>query len=109
MQETDRLKASRNAASSVIPGKGRDSLRSSFEVFRKRKYLVLASGGVNTHKAAFLAHKPFVSVVNLVMKFQIFVFDTVPVATALAIKALLRLEIQKDSNVNVGASHTPYL
>ncbi len=43
MQETDRLKASRNAASSVIPGKGRDSLRSSFEVFRKRKYLVLAS------------------------------------------------------------------
>ena len=43
MQETDGLKASRNAASSVIPGKGRDSLRSAFEVFRKGKYLVLAS------------------------------------------------------------------
>ena len=43
MQETDRLKASRNAAFSGIPGKWRDSLQSAFEAFRKRKYLVLTA------------------------------------------------------------------
>ena len=43
MQETDRLKASRNAAFSGIPGKRRDSLQSAFEAFRKRKYLVLTA------------------------------------------------------------------
>ena len=43
MQETSRWKASRTAASSGAPGRGRDSLRSAFGLFRKRKLLVLAS------------------------------------------------------------------
>ena len=43
MQETSRWKASRTAASSGAPGRGQDSLRSAFGLFRKRKLLVLAS------------------------------------------------------------------
>ena len=43
MQETNRLKASGNAVSSGIPGKGWGSLRSAFELFRKRKLFVFAS------------------------------------------------------------------
>ncbi len=43
MQETDRVKASWDAASSGIPGKGWESLRSAFEAFRKRKIFVLVS------------------------------------------------------------------
>ena len=43
MQETSRWKASRAAASSGAPGRGQDSLRSAFGLFRKRKLLVLAS------------------------------------------------------------------
>ena len=42
MQETNK-KTARNAASSGIPGKGWSSLRSAFDVFRKRKLIVLAS------------------------------------------------------------------
>ena len=43
MQETKRSKAARNAASSGIPGKGWDSLRSAFDAFRRRKMIILAS------------------------------------------------------------------
>ena len=43
MQETDRLKASWNTASSGIPGRGWESLKSAFKAFWKRKFFVLAS------------------------------------------------------------------
>ncbi len=43
MQETNRSKTPRGAASAGIPGKGWASLRSAFDVFRRRKVLVLAS------------------------------------------------------------------
>lgn len=43
MQETDRLKASWNTASSGIPGRGWESLKSAFKAFWKRKFFVLVS------------------------------------------------------------------
>ena len=43
MQESNKMKTSKRAASSGIPGAGWNSLRSAFDVFRKRKLIVLAS------------------------------------------------------------------
>ena len=43
MQETNRLKASGEAASSGIPGRRRGSLRSTLELFWKHRFLVIVS------------------------------------------------------------------
>ena len=43
MQETDRRKTARSRTSSGDPGRGWTCLRSAFEAFRKRKWIVLAS------------------------------------------------------------------
>ena len=43
MKEKNRLRTAGNTDSSGIPGKGWSSLQNAFEVFRKRRYLVLAS------------------------------------------------------------------
>jgi hypothetical protein len=43
MQENNRVRKAGNGSSSGLPGKGWSSLRNAFEVFRKRKYLVLVS------------------------------------------------------------------